>query len=475
MRKRGLILAGLIGAPLVAAAVIGESQATADQHSPAYSLVQVTRGPVTTKVIAAGTVQPALNVVVGSQISGQVQDILADFNDVVRRGQPIARLDPDLFTTRVEAARATVEAASSAVRIARDEADAANAAVAMAMAERDRSELDAKRASTIADNAARHLQRKSILVKSGTTSVSDVDDARVAYETALADAGSTTARLALQGARVQEATAQLAVARGRIDHADADLKRSQAELNQADADLARTVIRAPIDGIIIERSINAGQTVAASFQAPNLFTIGDLHTVNVEIAVDEADIGGLRAGQKVTFSVDAYLERTFSGRITQVRKAPHTQENVVTYTVVASAGNDNLALLPGMTANAEIVTSVTPDALQVPSAALRYKPGGTPAPAGAHVWAFDERRIYPVPVEVGASNKGMSEIVGGTLSEGQEIVVGDAAAMHVATPSDMAKRARDWLGKPVHAAMDELGQLANRACQALGRTACPTT
>jgi HlyD family secretion protein len=181
-------------------------------------------------------------------------------------------------------------------------------------------------------------------------------------------------------AQVREASGNLMVAWSRVGHAEAQVRRSQAALRQAEADLERTVIRAPADGIVIDRSVSAGQTVAASFQAPSLFTIGDLRTVAAEVAIDEADIGRVRSGQSATFSVDAFPGKVFAGSITQVRKAPHTQETVVTYTVVLSADNPDLLLFPGMTAKAEIVTDQNPDALQVPTAALRYRPEGIPKP-----------------------------------------------------------------------------------------------
>ena len=218
-----------------------------------------------------------------------------------------------------------------------------------------------------------------MLMKSGAGSASDAEDTRAAYETALAELAAARVQVASQEARVEEAKAQLAVARSRVPHSEAQVRRSQAALHQAEADLDRTVIRAPMDGIVIDRTVTAGQTVAATYQAPTLFTIGDLRAVNVEIAVDEADIGGLRVGQNVTFSVDAYPDKTFAGRINQIRKSPHTKESVVTYTVVVAANNDGLLLFPGMTAMANIITGDNPDALQVPSAALRYQPQRCPA------------------------------------------------------------------------------------------------
>jgi HlyD family secretion protein len=173
--------------------------------------------------------------------------------------------------------------------------------------------------------------------------------------------------------------------------------------------------------------------------------------VNVEIAVDEADIGGLRVGQNVTFSVDAYPDNAFVGHISQIRKSPHTKESVVTYTVVAAANNDDLLLFPGMTAKADVITGYTPDALQVPSAALRYQLQGVRQPSGSHVWVPAGDTIRPVAVRVGVSNEGMTEIVGGNLSEGETIVVGDAADQTGGSPA-IASRVAGWI-KPLHAAM----------------------
>jgi HlyD family secretion protein len=433
--------------------LLGIAIAAAPKQSafPAYQFAKVSRGEAVTKVVAAGTVQPVVSVVVSSQVSGQVKEILVDHNDKVKEGQTIALLDPELFNTRVEQARADVDVASDAVRIAKDEVATAEAVVNRAIAERAKAEADSKRHEVMIGLTRQRLERKSVLVKSGAVSASDTDDARAGYDTALADLDAAAAQVASQEARIQEANTQLAVARSRVAHSEAQVRRSQAARRQAEVDLDRTTIRAPMDGIVIDRTVAAGQTVAASFQAPTLFTIGDLRAVNVEIAVDEADIGGLRIGQNVTFSVDAYLDKTFAGRITQIRKSPHTQENVVTYTVVAAAKNDDLLLFPGMTAKADIITGDTPDALQVPSAALRYQPQGVPQPSGSHVWVPAGDTIRPVAVRVGVSNEGMTEIVGGDLSEGETIVVGDAANQTGGSPA-IASRVAGWI-KPLHAAL----------------------
>ncbi|WP_160118783.1 MULTISPECIES: efflux RND transporter periplasmic adaptor subunit [Bradyrhizobium] len=418
-----MVFIGLIGIGLSAAMLAETETKELSKSQPApYRLAEVSRGRAVTKVLAAGTIQPVVSVVVGSQVSGQVQEILVDYNDSIKEGQPIARLDPQLFVTRVEQARAEVDVARQAVRIAIDEVATAEAAGNSAAAERNKADAEVKRAEVVADNALRRFERKAQLVKTGSSSVSDLDDARTVHEAAAADVESIKAQLASQQARAQEAGAKLGVARSRVTLGEAQVRRSEAALRQAEADLERTVIRAPMDGVVIERSVTAGQTVAASFQAPTLFTIGDLGAVSIEIAIDEADIGQIALGQPVTFSVDAYPDKAFDGRVVQIRKAPHAQDNVVTYTVVASAKNEGGLLFPGMTAKAEIIADERPDALQVPSAALRYRPQGIAEPSGSHVWVFDRDSVHPITVRVGVSSGGLTEIVG-PLREGTTIVV----------------------------------------------------
>jgi HlyD family secretion protein len=429
MWKTSLVCAGLIGLSAGTLA-IGEMQEAAEhQLLPRYRLAEVTRGRAVTTVLAAGTVQPVVSVVVSSQLSGQVREILVDYNDVVKEGQPIARLDPQLFAFRVEQAKAEVDVATVGLRIATDEVAIAETVAKRAIAESSKAEADAQRREIVLLNAGRRLDRKSQLNKSGSSPVSDsdLDDARAAYQSAVADASSAKAQLAAQKAHLQEAQAQVTMAHSRVAHANAQIRRNAASLRQAETDLERTVIRAPMNGIVIERSVAAGQTVATSLQAPPLFTIGDLRAVSVEIIVDEADIAGIRPGQPAKFTVDAYPGKVFAGTVSQVRKAPHTQESVVTYTVVAAASNDEMLLLPGMTAKAEIITGERPDAPQVPTAALRYRPQGVIQPAGSHVWVFDGHGIHPVAVRVGtSSNAGMTEITDDLL-EGRRVVVGDLA------------------------------------------------
>jgi HlyD family secretion protein len=425
MRKLVLVPVGLgFIALLIKAAVV-------QPPMPDYVLAEVSRGEVFHKVAAVGTVQPVVSVVVGSQVSGQVKQLLADHNDRVKQSQAIAVLDPELFSKVVEKARADIDVGKSTLQIAKDELATANAAVDRTISDRNKAASESKHYQVAIDLASHRLKRRSVLAQSSAASQSEVDDARAAYDTAVADLATASAQVAAQDARVQEARAQLIVAQSRVAHAEAQLRSSEAALHQAEADLDRTVIRAPMDGIVIDRSVTAGQTVAASFQAPTLFTIGDLREVNVELAIDEADIGSLRDGQSVSFKVDAYPDKAFTGRIVQIRKSPHKKDNVVTYVVVAAATNQDLLLLPGMTATAEITADGIPDALKVPSAALRYHPHGmAQQPSGSRVWVFDNNQIRPIAVQAGSSNNGETEILKGELSQGQKVVIGDVAEEH---------------------------------------------
>src|SRR3990172_6505401 len=287
-----------------------------------YRLGKVERGPIQAVVVASGTLNAVTTVQVGSQISGQVKEIFADFNTAVKKDQIIARIDPATFELSVNRARADLDAANSAVAVARS-------ALAAQQAELGRVRVQ------LAD-AQRDLERKKTLVEKNYLSPAELDRARTLYD-------ATREQQKAGEAQIQVNVAQAAV------------KQRQALLQQAQVDLERTVIRAPVDGTVILRNIDAGLTVAASLQAPVLFTIAnDLRDMQVEAAIDEADVGRLRVELPVTFNVDAFPRRGFSGEIRQIRKSPQTVQNVVSYTVGISAANPDLALLPGMTANGRI-------------------------------------------------------------------------------------------------------------------------
>jgi HlyD family secretion protein len=324
-----------------------------------YRLAKVERGPIASVVVASGTLNAVTTVQVGSQISGQVKDIYADFNTPVKKDQVIARIDPASFELRVNQARADVDAAQSAVAVARS-------GLAAQQAELGRVRI------TLAE-AQRDLERKKMLVEKKFISPAELDKAHTVLDTTQE--------------QIKAVQAQIQVSEAQIQAALAAVKQRESLLRQAQVDLERTVIRAPVDGTVILRNVDAGQTVAASLQAPVLFTIArDLRDMQVETAIDEADVGRLRVGMPASFSVDAFPRRSFGGEIKQIRKSPQNVQNVVSYTVVISAANPDLALLPGMTANVRVLVESRAGALKVPNAALRWRPAGaadTKAPADA--------------------------------------------------------------------------------------------
>ena len=288
-----------------------------------YRMAEVTRGDVTSSVSASGTLQALVTVDVGSQISGQIKDINVDFNDKVKKGQVLATIDPQTYTSRVRQGQAQV-AASTAQR------NQAQAQAAVAMA---------------------NYNRTKSLFDKGFVSQAQVDADLAAYKATQASVASAAAQIA----------------------------SSQAGLASNQVDLSRTTITAPIDGIVIDRKIQVGNTVAASLQAPVLFTIAqDLSQLQANISVGEADIGQLREDQTVNFTVDAFPDDSFTGTVTQVRKQPTTAQNVTSYVVIAQAANPDMKLLPGMTANADIVLQERRNVLKVPTAALRWKPADAP-------------------------------------------------------------------------------------------------
>jgi HlyD family secretion protein len=325
-----------------------------------YRTAKVERGPIAAVVVASGTLNATTTVQVGSQISGQVKDIYADFNTAVKKDQVIARIDPSTFELRVNQARADLDSAQSAVAVARSNQAAAQAALGQVKV-------------NLAD-AQRDFERKKALVDKNYISGAELDKARTVLD-------STREQL-------KAVDAQLKVTYAQISSAQAAVKQRESLLKQAQVDLERTVIRAPVDGTVILRNVDAGQTVAASLQAPVLFTIAqDLRDMQVEAAIDEADVGRLRAGMAASFAVDAFPRRGFNGEIRQIRKSPLNVQNVVSYTVVISAANPDMALLPGMTANVRIAVDSRDNALKVPNAALRWRPAGAgdtkPAPVDA--------------------------------------------------------------------------------------------
>jgi len=339
-----------------------------------YDMAPVERRDISSFVTAIGNVSAVTTVEVGTQVSGTIREIYADYNSIVNKGQIIALIDPTTFEAQVEQAKANLMQAKAGLQRAQ---------------------------ATLAD-AKRNLDRQKMLWERDLIARSDLDSAQTNYDLAVAG----------------------------VSEADANVLQAQASLKKVETDLGYTRIYSPVDGIVVSRDVDAGQTVAASFQTPTLFTIAqDLTKMQIETNVDEADIGNVREGLEVTFTVDAYPNAVFSGRIKQVRIASSVVENVVTYPVIIDVSNPDLMLKPGMTANVTIITDKKENVLAVPSAAFRYRPSAYEGELlrGRVLWVLEEGRPLPVQVETGITDGAYVEIKSDDLKEGDRVIIGEEA------------------------------------------------
>lgn len=338
----------IIGIAVLAAAAwywFGEGDAAGGK--PAYRLAKVEQGTISNTVTASGTLKALITVDVGTQISGQVKQLSADFNTEVKANQVIARIDPATFEAKVREAEADVATARGNVLLMEARLESMLA--------------DTRQARSALELAKLDLARKKELLPSKAIAQSVYDQSVSAHEQA--------------EAKVQGLVAKEAEQKAQIDVAKAQVLQKEATLAQRRIDLENTFIRSPVDGVVIARNVDVGQTVAASLQSPILFTIAqDLKRMQVEVNVDEADIGRIREGQTATFTVDSFPGRTFPGQVRQVRKAPKEVASVITYTVVVSTQNPDLRLLPGMTANVTFQIARRENVAMVPNAALRFRP-----------------------------------------------------------------------------------------------------
>jgi HlyD family secretion protein len=418
-----LVLA-VLGAAVVAYRAAGAT-------APTLVTGMVTRGDIVKTIASTGTLEAVTTVQVGTQVSGTVKDLLADYNDIVRKGQVLARLEPSLLQSQVDQARASLVKAQA----------------------------DADRSSVAVEAARATLARNEMLAARSLISAADLDTARIATKTA---------------------EAQLLSAKAAVTQA-------QASLNQANVNLAHAVITAPIDGIVISRNVDAGQTVAASMSAPTLFVLAaDLASMRVIAKLDESDIASVKEGDPVSFRVDAYPGETFAGRVSQVRLQGETVSNVVSYTTVIEVANRELKLKPGMTASVSVEVAASLDALRVPSAALRFKPTteqlaafglkpdekpasgavgatgvgqasrglshveGSPASArgsgalgakSASVWRVNGQALERVAVETGLTDGTWTEVRGGALNVNDKLVTSLAAATTASAKPTTARTA----------------------------------
>ena len=375
LHLRWLLVAGLVLA--VAAAFMWWRARPAPVQ---YTTAPVTRGPIVRAVIATGAVNPVITVQVGAFVSGTIRALYCDYNTQVKANQLCAKIDPRTYQQAVDQNVAAL--ASARAQLQKDQAALSYAEI--------------------------NYDRDRQLLAKGVVSQDQVDIDKSALDQA-------KAAVALDAASVME---------------------RQAALKAAQVNLQYTDIVSPVDGTVISRNVDVGQTVAASFQTPMLFLIGkDLTRMQVDASVSESDVGAVAVGQPATFTVEAYPKRTFAGRVAQVRRAPITVQNVVTYDVVIAVDNPDLVLLPGMTANTRVITARRDSVSRIPLQAMRYSPGGVGQGAATGtrtvsaprtVWVLRDGRAVEVPVTTGLDDGTLVEVTGGGLALGDEVITGES-------------------------------------------------
>lgn len=373
--KRKLIIVGSI----LTGVIVAGTLFFLFQHNPnvQYKTEKVTRGDIRETVTATGTLNAVVTVLVGTQVSGTIKYIYVDYNSPVKKGQVLAQIDPATFIAQVQQAKANLS-------LARANVEKAEAALA---------------------EAKRTFERNKILFTRNLIAQSELDASETNY---------------------LSAQAQLSASKAQVEQAIAALEYSQTNL-------AYTKITSPVDGIVISRNVDVGQTVAASFQTPTLFTIAqDLTKMQINTNVDEADIGKIKVGQPVEFIVDAYPEIVFKGNVAEIRNAPITVQNVVTYDVVVKVDNPDLTLKPGMTSNVSIILADRKNVLRIPNTALRFRPSDRGKEKTLSrmrsVWILEKKKPKQVNVETGITDGTYTEILSGDLYEGVEVIVEEIAS-----------------------------------------------
>ena len=350
-----------------------------------YRVAAVDRGTITANVRATGTLNPLTTVLVGSQLSGQVVEILADYNSPVKAGQVVARLYSEQIRSRRDAALADLEQARADLAMKSAQVDKSRAVLQRADAASLDLQAQRDRTKALLAEAQRNLDRQTELTARAVGTQNALDQARTQEEVQKATLASAEAQIVSNKAEIIGLKADIALAEAQVASSKAMILQREAKLKDIEIDLARTDIKSPVEGVVVKRDIELGQTVAASLSSPTLFTVAqDLREIDIYANIDEADVGRMKSGQPVSFSVNAYPNRNFTGTVRMVRLGAQTLQNVVTYTAVIGVKNADLALLPGMTANLQIVTEERRNILRIPNAALRFRPPAN-SPAAAAV------------------------------------------------------------------------------------------
>jgi len=410
------------------------------QGTAHFETAKVERGAIQAFVTATGNLNPVVNVQVGSQVSGNIKALYADFNTKVQKGQLIAQIDPAIFQAQVDAASAVVDQYEAAAASADAQLVKAISDIAAAVATRTSLQAVASKDHANFLNLQEQWRRSDGLFKAGVVSSQDHDAANAAFESAQAQLESDKAQIDAATRTIQSAQAQAVAERAQLGAAAAQLRQGKAALAQAQVNLDHTRIVAPVSGTVIVRHFDVGQTVAASFQTPDLFDIGeDLTKMQVDTNVDEADVGTIRPGQSAVFTVDAYPDMTFRGTVADVRRSPINAQNVVTYDVVITVANPDLKLFPGMTAKATILTLREESALKVPNAALRFRPStemlaklklpDSKPTEGPQLYLLSGSNVSAVPVSTGITDGKFTAVTSSSLKEG------DTAILRTVTPN----------------------------------------
>jgi HlyD family secretion protein len=378
----------IIGIPCLIALIVTTIILTRGTDAVQYKTTKIDRDTISKYVTATGTINPVRTVIIGSQVTGIITKLYADFNSIVKVGQIVAQIDPVPFEHQVQKAEATLTTAVASLEKAR---------------------VNAK-------NNRRTYLRSKRLFASKVISINDLDAARTTYEAGIADEKL----------------------------ADAQVLQAKAALEIVKTDLAHTVIVSPLNGTVISRNVDVGQTVVSSFQTPTLYTLAeDLVHMQVNTKVDEADIGMIKVGQDAKFTVDAFPDDMFEGKVTEIRMSPIIFQNVVTYDTIISVDNSSLKLKPGMTANISILVGRAENVLRVSNAALRFTPSEITRgemdkkaiidrkfskKSNTHIWILDHEKLKQVPIRLGIGDDNFTHIAEGDVREGQEVVVAEISS-----------------------------------------------
>lgn len=337
-----------------------------------FQTEKITTGDIRSMVTATGTVNPVKTILVGTQVSGTISKILVDYNSMVRKGQLLAQIDPAILKAQVQQAQANVRSAKA--------------------------NMDKAKASY--EDAKRNMERNKALLAKNLIAISDLDTSETNFTSAQAQWNASKAQV----------------------------EQAQAALKLAETNLQYTNILSPVNGMVISKNVDIGQTVAASFQTPTLFTIAeDLTRMQIDTSVDEADIGNIQGDLAVEFTVDAYPDKTFQGKVAEVRNAPITVQNVVTYDVIVKVDNLELKLKPGMTANVSIITAIREGILKVPNAALRLKMSdknkASQTRKNPSLWVMEKGKPREIKIITGISDGSFTEVRGDKLREGMDVII----------------------------------------------------